>query len=182
MPSKHLIPQNPEYFRELYNNYYSLLVRFARGLLYDSEEAKDIVQEVFLDLWSNPVEIPEESTLKAFLFSCTRNKSYNRLKKLRIIDEHQEQVKEALLFSYRMDANSGKDLKKIAEILSEMPDQMQNVVTLHAIKGLKYNEIADTLGVSVNTVKTHLKRAYQKFRKDMLRNIILMICILRLFR
>jgi RNA polymerase sigma-70 factor (ECF subfamily) len=175
-------PGNPEYFGELYNKYYSLLVRFAQGLLYDSEEAKDIVQEVFLDLWSNPAKIPEENSLKAFLLSCTRNKSYNRIKKLMIIDQHQEQVKEALLFSYRMDADSEKDLKKLEEILDEMPDQMQNVVTLHAIKGLKYNEIAETLGVSVNTVKTHLKRAYQKFRKDMLRNIILIICLLRLFR
>ena len=177
-----MIPGNPEYFRELYNNYYSLLVRFARGILYDSEEAKDIVQEVFLDLWSNPVEIPEESTLKAFLFSCTRNKSYNRIKKLRIIDKHQDQVKEALLFSYSMEALPEENLKKLEKILNELPDQMQNVVTLHAFKGLKYNEIAETLGVSVNTVKTHLKRAYQKFREEMFRSIIWIICLLSLLR
>jgi RNA polymerase sigma-70 factor (family 1) len=180
--TKHIIPGNPEYFRELYNKYYSLLVRFAQGIMYDSEEAKDIVQEVFLDLWSNPVEIPEESTLIAFLFSCTRNKSYNRIKKLRIIDKHHDQVKEALLFSYRMDINSEENLKKVEAILNELPDQMQNVVILHVYKGLKYNEIAETLGVSVNTVKTHLKRAYQKFRKEMFRSITWIICLSSLFR
>jgi RNA polymerase sigma-70 factor (ECF subfamily) len=179
---KHIIKDNPEYFRELYNRYHSLLVRFAWGILYDHEEAKDIVQEVFLDLWNKTVEIPDECTLKAFLFTCTRNKALNRIKKLRIIDKHQDQAKEALLFTYRMDAHTEEDLRRISEILGEMPVQMQNVVTLHAIKGLKYTEIAGTLGVSVNTVKTHLKRAYQKLRKEMLRGRSWIICFLSFLR
>lgn len=182
MSSKRIVPGNTEYFRELYTDYYSLLVRFARGILYDSEEAKDIVQEVFLDLWSNPADIPAGNTMKAYLFTCTRNKSYNRIKKLRIIDKHQDQIKEALLFAYSLEALPEENLKKLEKILNELPDQMQNVVRLHAFKGLKYNEIAATLGVSVNTVKTHLKRAYQKFREEMFRSIIWIICLLSSLR
>ncbi|RXQ93948.1 RNA polymerase sigma-70 factor [Ancylomarina salipaludis] len=161
-----IIPKNKEFFEELYRDYYSSLVQFARGILFDEDEAQDIVQEVFLDLWNKHGRTYIETTIKTYLFSCVKYKSFNRLKKLNIIDKHHEQVKEACLFAYEYDAIPDRDLQnKIRETLDSFPSQMRKVLEYHTLCDWKYQEIADELEISINTVKTHVKRGYKRFRE-----------------
>jgi len=176
--SKPIIHKDIQYFNILYENFFSPLVHFAQGILYDEEEAKDIVQDVFLDLWNNSHKIKVEYTLKTFLFTCVKYKSYNRLRYLKLMDKHQDQIKEAYLFSYEMDSLADEDIVVLKNVLNNFPPQMKKVVTLHAYEGLKYGEISKELGISLNTVKTHLKRAYQKFRDELFKDIALIIYIL----
>lgn len=167
-PQLQIIPKDRTFFEKLYCDYYSSLVKFAEAILFDSEEAKDVVQEVFIDLWNKSHNIHIENTIKTYLYSCVKYKSYNRIKKLNIIDKHQEQMKEAYLFAQEYNSLPDEDLQnKIRETLNKFPKQMRKVLECHTLYGWKYQEIADEMGISINSVKTHVKRAYKKFRKEM---------------
>lgn len=162
-----LIPKNKEYFEELYREYYSSLVRFCEGILFDSEEASDVVQEVFLEIWKKKKSVQIESTIKTYLYTCVKYRAFSRLRKLNIIDKHQDQVKEAYLYGLDQDSLPDEELKiRIRELVDSFPPQMKMVIECHSFYGWKYQEIADELGISINSVKTHVKRAYKRFREE----------------
>ncbi len=164
---KILIRKDASFFAELYEKYYSGMLLFTEGIVYDSDEAKDIVQDVFTDLWNKPEKVHIHSTIKTFLYTCAKNKAFNRLKKLNIIDRHQEQLAEAYLFSLENQTHSDeKQKQQIQDILNKMPDRMREVLDMHVIQELKYTDIAEKLGISINSVKTHIKRAYKRFREE----------------
>ncbi len=162
-----LIPKNREFFENLYRDYYSSLVTFCEGILFDSEEAMDVVQEVFLELWKKNNQIEIENTIKTYLYSCVKYKAFDRIKKLNIIDRHQDQLKEAYLNTMDYEALPDEALKKrIRQVLNDCPPQMRKVLEYHSFYGWKYKEIAEELGISVNSVKTHMKRAYKRLREE----------------
>lgn len=166
-PKQLLIPKDKEFFEELYREHYSALVQFSENILFDSEEAMDVVQEVFLELWNKDEKIEIENTIKTYLFSCVKYKAFNRIRKLQIIDKHQDQLKEAYFSANELDSLPDEELKsKVRNILDDCSPQMRKVLEYHSFYGWKYQEIADELGVSMNTVKTHVKRAYKKFRDE----------------
>lgn len=166
-PKITLIPKNQEFFEKLYCDYYSSLVTFCEGILFDSEEAMDVVQEVFLDLWKKNNQIEIENTIKTYLYTCVKYKAFNRIKKLNIIDRHQDQLKEAYLNTMDFEAMPDEAIKdKIRRILNDCPPQMRKVLEYHSFYGWKYKEIAEELGISVNSVKTHIQRAYKRFRAE----------------
>nr|WP_320119186.1 RNA polymerase sigma-70 factor [uncultured Marinifilum sp.] len=163
----YLIPKNKEYFEELYREYYSSLVKFSEGILFDTEEAMDVVQEVFLEIWKKEEALQIESTVKTYLYSCVKYRAFSRLRKLNIIDKHQDQVKEAYLYALDQEALPDEELKKrIRDLINTFPSQMKSVIEFHSFYGWKYQEIAEELNISINTVKTHVKRAYKRFREE----------------
>ena len=168
-----IIPRKKEFFEELYRDFYSLLVQFCEGILFDSDESIDVVQEVFLDLWNKSGSIKIESTIKTYLYSCVKYKAFNRLKKLKIIDKHQDQLKEAYLNALEYDALPDEELKnKIRGIIDDFPAQMKKVLEYHSFYGWKYAEIAEEFGISINSVKTQLRRAYKRFREEFNQDIL----------
>jgi RNA polymerase sigma-70 factor (ECF subfamily) len=179
--NKIFISKDIRFFAELYEKYYSAMVLFAESMIYDRDEAKDIVQDVFTELWNKPQKVHVYSKMKTYLFSCVKNKCFNRLKKLNIIDKHQELLTEAYLFSCETQTHVNEKLKmQIHSTLNNMPNTMREVLNMHVIQELKYAEIAEELKISINSVKTHIKRAYKRFRKEVNSNTILLIIILLL--
>lgn len=161
------ISKDVHFFGELYERYYSNMVLFAEGIIYDENEAKDIVQDVFADLWNQPKKVHVYNSMKTYLYSCVKNKAFNRLKKLNIIDRHQELLNEAYLFAGETQVHTNEKLKKqIHAVIENMPDKMSEVLNMHVVQEMKYAEISEELGISINSVKTHLKRAYKRFRQE----------------
>lgn len=114
---------------------------------------------------NNQIEI--ENTIKTYLYTCVKYKAFNRIKKLNIIDRHQDQLKEAYLNTMDFEAMPDEAIKdKIRRILNDCPPQMRKVLEYHSFYGWKYKEIAEELGISVNSVKTHIQRAYKRFRAE----------------
>ncbi len=164
---KILISKDVQFFAKLYERYYSNMVLFADSIIYDENEAKDIVQDVFADLWKETKKVHVYNSMKTYLYSCVKNKAYNRLKKLNIIDRHQDLLNEAYLFTCETQTHTNEELtKQIHEVIANMPEKMREVLTMHVIQEMKYAEISEELGISINSVKTHLKRAYKRFRQE----------------
>lgn len=159
------IPHQKDFFEEMYKDHYSALLNFAKNLLFDSDEAKDVVQEAFLDLWRQGREIQVATTLRSYLFSCVKNRALTRIQHLNVIDKHKDQLKEAYLSAYNLDDFDDEEMiKEVRGMLDALPEQMRQVVAYHCLYGWSYKDIAEEMGIGVNTVKTHMKRAFQKFR------------------
>lgn len=152
-------------FESLYRDYFSWLVKMAYGILYDLDEAKDVVQETFLDLWDNRSEIQIKTSAKSYLYSMVKYKCFNKISSLNILDKKNVQLWEASLLSFDVEKNDEHELAERAiQILRALPQQMRRIAELHIFHGLKIREISEDLGISANTVKTHLKRAFKRLR------------------
>jgi RNA polymerase sigma-70 factor (ECF subfamily) len=146
-------------FEILFHRYYGMLCLIAEKIIHNQDVAEDIVQEAFSRLWMEREYIRIESSVKAFLAQWIKNRCLNYLKHLEVINRHQQesQVEQSIVHPYEED-----DEELIASIYSgiqQLPPQCRKVFKMSRFKGLKHKEIADTLGISVKTVKTHIGKA-----------------------
>ena len=156
--------QNKFVFKKLYESLYEDLVFFANGYLFDISASEDIVQETFIQLWEKAKTITIKNSLKAYLYSMVRNRCLNYLKTIKITDSFNILDFQAIIESdYGLDDYTNEDKEiiysQILKIIETLPAKMQTIVKLRFMNNYKYSEIAEEMNVSVNTVKTQLKRA-----------------------
>ena len=155
-------------FQELYEHYYSRMVLFAMSLVYDLDEAEDIVQEVFYYLWDKAETIEIKTNLKNYLFTALSNAAMNRIRHYHIRDAHAGQIREAWYLALEPEPDPDEErLARIQKVVDVFPPQMQKIFLLRTRDEKKYEEIADELGISLNTVKTQLKRAFRLIREKL---------------
>jgi RNA polymerase sigma-19 factor, ECF subfamily len=153
-------------FDAIFRAHYPHLVVFAQGLLRQRAAAEDVAQEVMLELWRRRETLVLQDSLRAYLFQSTRNRSLNVLRHARV-----EQKAEPYLVGARTTGNLGDSLVVQREIgaavrsaVAELPPRCREVFELSRVHGLKYAEIASSLGISVKTVETQMGRALQLLR------------------
>lgn len=150
LPGKRTLPVSRQSLEEVFFAEESPLLRYAFGLLGRRELAEEVVQDAFLKLhehWGE-VEIP-----RAWLFRCVRNFSFNILRKNKreTLDESPSDRESAL---ERPDDELGRleVVGMIQMLVSEMEERDQSMVQMKYFQDLKYQEIADKLGMSVGNV------------------------------
>jgi RNA polymerase sigma-70 factor (ECF subfamily) len=155
-------------FESLFRSSYVSLVRYARTLLKDQDTAEEIVQDLFCRIWKDREKLKIESSLNGYLFRSVHNKCLHFIEHNRIVVKHAEEM------SYRQPETSEspsdilnyKELQaKIASILEKLPERCGQIFCMNRFEGLKYNEIAEKLSVSVKTVEANMGRALKEFRK-----------------
>jgi RNA polymerase sigma-70 factor (family 1) len=150
----------------LFNFYYARLCYFAFKMIGEREAAEDLVQETFVKLWERQEDFTSELSAKTFLYVTTRNACLNRIR--------HEEVEKKYIKAHNSEAvEEEKGLRRIiqAEVLGEihnaieeLPQGCRQVLKLAYFEGLKNHEIAEQLGISVNTIKTQKARALQLLR------------------
>jgi RNA polymerase sigma-70 factor, ECF subfamily len=157
-------------FESLFRSSYVSLVRYARTILKDQDTAEEIVQDLFFRIWKDKEKIKIESSLNGYLFRSVHNKCLHFIEHSRIVEKHAEEM------SYRQqespenpsDILNYKELQaKIASILEKLPERCGKIFYMNRFEGLKYNEIAEKLSVSVKTVEANMGRALREFRKEL---------------
>ncbi len=148
----------------LYERYYDKLCHFAYGYVKSSDISKDVVSEVFLNIWIKRTTIDISSNLKAYFYKATRNRAIRMLSKEKSNLESLKIVDSLNLFSD--DSAIGtlhyEELESVIEsILRKLPPRRQVVFRLSRIDELSYKEIAETLSISVNTVQNHMVKAME---------------------
>lgn len=153
-----------EAFEAIYRKYYKELYRFAFHYVL-CDEAKDIVQDVFIKLYDNKNNRFEDMAIKTYLYSATKYGCVNFHRHLNIIDKSESRITETMLqcdeCETRENEQKYEDLEKC---LSELSPQQRVILELKA-QGNDYKQIAETLNISQGTVNTHINRAYKYFRK-----------------
>jgi RNA polymerase sigma-70 factor (family 1) len=164
----------------LFDQFFNPLAAFAFKYIQDQYVAEDMVQEVFVSLWGSKDNFDEIAAVKAFLYTSVRNKCLNHLKHEKVKRKHEEtlvyQLESEQHFSAQVIEEETFDLL-LAEIRI-LPAAAQEIMIL-AMNGMKNPEIADELGISINTVKTQKKISYAKLKDKLgpMMSFILLVLI-----
>jgi RNA polymerase sigma-70 factor (ECF subfamily) len=146
------------------------LFRFALRFLGNEEEAKDIVQEVFIRVWNGRQQMAQVQNWEAWCMRITRNLSLDRLRLLK------GKATQALEDNYdlRHDALSphestviDESMKKINEMIAALPEKQRQVIHLRDVEGYSYQEICEILELDMNQVKVNLFRARNAVREKL---------------
>ena len=157
-------------FESLFRSSYVSLVRYARTLVKDQDDAEEIVQELFYRIWQDRQKIRIESSLNGYLFRSVHNRCLHFIEHNRVVVKHAEEMSLRLPESPESpsDILNYKELQaRIAGILEKLPERCGKIFCMNRFEGLKYNEIAEKLSVSVKTVEANMGRALREFRKEL---------------
>jgi len=153
-------------FDTVFRAHYAHLVAFAQGMLRDRSAAEDVAQEVMLELWRRRTEISISESLRAYLLRATRNRSLNQLRHANVAKRAEPQLvsEESVNATGASELVAGelRDAPNLA--VSELPPACREVFVLSRSQGLRYQEIANTLGIPVGTSKARLFDARAKLR------------------
>lgn len=151
----------------LFDSYYRPLVLFANELLKDVGVAEDVVQELFVKLWQGNYLLKVSSGgLSSYLYNAVRNTCMTKIVKRDILNESDD-INGFDIPLEEVSSITEEVVIKVSQAFSSLPDQTRNVVEAVIVKELKYQEAADELHISINTVKTLLKRGVKKLREYM---------------
>lgn len=155
-------------FKRLFEDWYADLVNYAIKHLFHQSSSEDVVQDVFIYLWENADKINIQTTLKGYTYAMVRNRCLNILKANKITDTANIMEMQVMLETdynpdYFHQEEQNLELALMLKVLESLPTKMRTIVKLRFANNYKYSEIAEELGVSINTIKTQLKRAKAKF-------------------
>ena len=146
------------------------LFRFAFHLLGSSEEAKDVVQEVFIKVWNGREQLAEIENIEAWCMRITKNLSLDRLRqqKRRPTDSIEKGVHilNETLSPYE-NAEIRESMKRVGELMSGLPEKQRQIMHLRDIEGYTYNEISEILEIDMSQVKVNLFRARNSVREQL---------------
>jgi RNA polymerase sigma-70 factor (ECF subfamily) len=148
------------------------LFRFAFRLLGSSEEAKDVVQEVFIKLWNGREQLADIQNMEAWCMRITKNLSLDRLRARQrrstdSISDGFEIRHEALTPHERTEIH--ENMQQINEMIAALPEKQRQVIHLRDIEGYSYNEICDILEIDMNQVKVNLFRARNAVKEKLIK-------------
>lgn len=154
------------YYRRLFETYYTSLVNFACRYAHDTEEAEDIVQNVFVAMWDARIHFDNGLKMRNYLYRATIHGVYNVERHRRVCETgmavlSQRQAQDDALLQ---DAIQEHELWcQVVEAVEELPGRCREICRL-TLAGKKPAQIAEELGLSVETVKKQKKIAIQKLK------------------
>ena len=157
-------------FTHIYNMYVEILYTIAYKYLKDQDMAKDATQQIFLKLWELRHSISIEISIKNYLFTMTRNHILNEIRNNTSAMEKNYQIaQETSEFEEDITSRMEEDevSKELYSCISSLPEQ-KRLVCLYKIRdGLSNQEIADKIGITIPTVKSHYTQAIKILRNKM---------------
>lgn len=173
-------------FEKLFQKYYTTLCRYSEGFVGNKAQAEDIVQDTFIYFWEKRCRIELKVSVISCLYTAVRFRSLRALENQVRLQRHYPRLSEYLgnLLDSDYSEEEEKEIEKIRTVMQELPPQCLKVFVMSTLEGKKYSEIAAELSISVNTVKTHITKAYKIIREqlkdDEIASIILFFSFLNL--
>jgi RNA polymerase sigma-70 factor (sigma-E family) len=152
----------------LFDDHATALVRLARLFVDDRDAAEDIVQEAFLRLAHNLSRINDPAKAAPYLRSIVLNLARDHNRRGLVSLRHRERARtDAVLEDVDRDLQLADDQRAVVAAIRALPTRQRDCVVLRYYLELPIAEIADTLGVSANSIKTHLQRALARLEHDL---------------
>ncbi|WFE86211.1 RNA polymerase sigma-70 factor [Parabacteroides chongii] len=178
-------------FEDIYLSYFSKMKHFATEYVISDEDAENIVQDVFVELWENKEMLNMHMNLIAYLFTTIKNKCLNHIRHKIVVQNTATKMQEEYLISLRMNLDSletfdnklfsDQDIEKIINrALDSLPEKCRTIFFMSKIEGKKQKEIAQELNISINTVGTQIGIAYKKLRTELKDYLPIMLFLLSL--
>jgi RNA polymerase sigma-70 factor (family 1) len=153
-------------YRSLFIELYPVMCLFSKKIIQSYDDAEDIVQEVFIELWNQRQRFESIEQIKAFLYLSVKNRCLNFKKHLRVREKfiHTAMADTEQFFEEQI--LQTEVIQHIYNVINDLPEQRKQIIIL-SMEGLKNNEIAKDMQVSVNTVKLQKKIAYRQLREKL---------------
>lgn len=157
-------------FTIIFTAFYKDFVLFAARFTKDINNAEEIVQDTFVRLWEEHEFIDINVSLKSYLLKTIKNRCIDLCRHNRVIKEHSDYV---LNTSLQFDFNTEyfilhSELQvKIDEVLNKLPEEVSEAFRMNRYKGLRYQEIAELLYVSVRTIEVRIGKALHQLRSHL---------------
>ncbi len=170
-------------FEVIYQHYADKVFFVAKSFHINNEDAKEIVQDVFLKVWEKRADIKEGQSFKAYLITIAKNMLLNKLKK----KTHEATFKHYLKkFSDNFENTTENyiiysDLESYANgFIESMPNKRKQILLLKREKGLSNKEIAMQLNISKRTVDNNLYKANKALKELISKDVVLLAAIMNL--
>lgn len=158
-------------FEKLYGKYYVFLCMIALHIVRNKDDAEEIVSDVFVRLWNSAGRLGEIRSIKAYLIKAVHNTSLNYIEHNRKLKLNESiNARDLNILAWDSDYPLGQLYEEellgiIAGCIEKLPESCREIFLLSRDNNLKYNEISERLGISVNTVKTQMKIALAGLRE-----------------
>jgi RNA polymerase sigma-70 factor (ECF subfamily) len=157
-------------FKTIFELYEKRLYYFIHSITKSDYASEEILQEVFIKIWTKKETINVKHSFDAFIFTITRNATYNYLRSIanqeslkqeywKNISSLNEETENTLLLAEYEDL--------VNDILENIPTQKRSIFILSKQQGKSNEEIADLLGITQKTVKNHLWKTLQTIRAEL---------------
>lgn len=155
----------------LYDSYYRPLCLFAVRYVSNVQVAEEVVSDVMYKIWKNRHNEYRVETFQEYLYTATRNTALNYWKQNQsrkdVSDKWAENLHDELIGETPLDKMiTDETISKLNSLIDALPMHCRKVFIMSRIENMSYHEIAEKMGISINTVKHHIKNALQKLRNE----------------
>ena len=165
-------------YEMLFKLYYADLCKYAITFLRVAELAEEVVQETFMDIWEKRQEIEIRKSWRAYIFRCVHNKCLSFLARAGRMTRSDIEISEEIISHHKLACLkldpevldklfTEEMMESFQKALDELPPQCRKIFMLSRDERLSYQEISRKTGISMNTVKTQMKRALKKLRASL---------------
>lgn len=166
-----------EVYNKVFFKYYAPVKNFLAALSGSRDDAEEISQEVFANLWTSRSRIDPQKNIRAYLYTIARHESYDYLRKKNALDTS---------FTEQWDEEAGGSsedmvIAKETELLirltvSRMPPQRKKIFEMSRMQGISNDEISRELGISKNAVEKHITFALKDIREVLSAFLFIFLC------
>ena len=168
-------------FETVFKDHFKSLHAYAHTFLKDDELAEEVVQNVFCRIWEKRDQLKPEGSIKAYLYRSVHNESLNYLKHQKVKASFQ------VYYADEMENASNQPSEKVMvnelerhihKAINELPQQCRTIFQLSRFEHLKYQQIADEMGLSIKTIENQMGKALKLLRVKLAEFLTIMIFLL----
>lgn len=181
--------QHKSQFEEIYLSHYARMKRFATTYLVCEEDAENIVQDVFLDLWEQRFMVISQTQLFSWLLTATKNRCLDYLRHKTVEKKGAEKLQDAYNLELQMKLQSLKefddkiftesDIESIVQkAIETLPEKCREIFVMNKIEGKKQKAIANELNISIHTVESQMAIAHKKLKEALKEYFLLFLFLI----
>ena len=159
-------------FENVFRRNYAGMLKYSTSILKNEELAEEVVQDIFYSIWKNRSDL-KISSLDSYLYKSVYNNSLMALRRkkheIRMDDKWLKEKISTTPDPFEI-INEQEMQDLVLEILDKLPERTRTIFIMSRFEGLKYNQIAEKLAISVKTVEANMGKALKLFRAVLLQN------------
>lgn len=160
-----MIIMTREKFENIYRRHYAKMYRLAKTMLYDADESKDVVSDIFARLLRDG-DRPQKDKMEGYLMTAVRNRCRDVISHKSIRERVEKLFLQESMQSQIVSMNDDDRLERLMQFIeSELPPLSQQIFRLRFLSEMSYEEVAQAAGVSKVTVYNHLSQSLQRIRE-----------------
>ena len=152
-------------FEDIYRQHYAKMYRLARTMLYDADESKDVVSDIFARLLRDSNR-PQKNQMEGYLMTAVRNRCRDVLCRKSMQERVEKLFLQESMQCQIVSMNDDDRLERLMQFIeSELPPLSQQIFRLRFLREMSYEEVAQATGVSKVTVYNHLSQSVQRIKE-----------------